>query len=476
MQRVILKCIPWPGLPLLSFILGFISSLSSASAASVELAWNRNPEKNIAAYEIRYGTQSGNYPFKFDAGNEISASIDNLEPGVTYYFVVAARNKAGTFGRRSDEISYTPRKEPVPKPPSGSITSPASGTTTIEVGGQVNFEGEAADPNRNTTVSYQWTFGESSGIPDSAKLAPGNRRFYQPGTYQVTFTVTNSLGLPDPTPEVRTIIVNSPVTQEISHKKWKLHYVDSQEVSNYAATKAFDGDPTTFWHTQFTNVTLVNEPHEIQIDMKEVRTIDGFQYLPRQDGFNIGDIGEYRFYVSMDGKNWGAPVAKGVFQSSINQKEVYFRPKKGRYLRLRSLSEANGYTDTNVAELKVFRIKKTKKKKSTRSIASSTSFGSAALHGLGASVSKTRKSGDNPPDTQPSITTEVFEGRKYLALTVRKTPGAMQTVQVSPDLVDWFSGDRHTTVITDTDTLLKVRDNTPITRERKRYIRLKSRD
>jgi PKD repeat protein len=482
MQRLILKCIPWPSVPFLFYVLGLIFCLPLASAAIVELAWNRNPEKNIAAYEISYGTQPGIYPNKIDAGNKVSASVENLDAAVTYYFVVAARNTAGSLGPRSDEVSYRPSSGPAPTPPKGSIKSPASATTTIEVGEQVNFEGRAVDPKRKNPLTYRWTFGENSGISDSMKLSPGNKRFYRPGTYEVTFTVTNALGLPDPTPAVRTIVVNTPLTQAFSRKKWKLHYVDSQEVSNYAAKNAFDGNPATFWHTQFTNVALVKEPHEIQIDMKAVKTIAGFHYLPRQDGFDIGDIGEYRFYVSMDGKNWGRPVAKGTFESSIHQKEVHFRPKKGRYLRLRSMSEANGYTDTNVAELKVLRIKKTKKKKSkpsptsAASASSLASYGSPSSPGYGLSNSLVPKYGNHLSDVQLSITTEVFEGRKYLALTVRKTLGVRQTVLVSPDLVDWFSGSRHTTVITDNDTILKVRDNTPITRDWKRYIRLKSSD
>jgi hypothetical protein len=46
-------------------------------------------------------------------------------------------------------------------------------------------------------------------------------------------------------------------------------------------------------------------------------------------------------------------------------------------------------------------------------------------------------------------------------------------VEVSPDLLDWYSGTSHTTVLIDDATTLKVRDNTPVTPRTKRYIRLK---
>jgi hypothetical protein len=47
-------------------------------------------------------------------------------------------------------------------------------------------------------------------------------------------------------------------------------------------------------------------------------------------------------------------------------------------------------------------------------------------------------------------------------------------VEVSPNLVDWFSGDRHTTVLVDDHTMLRVRDNTPTTTVAKRYIRVRT--
>jgi hypothetical protein len=77
---------------------------------------------------------------------------------------------------------------------------------------------------------------------------------------------------------------------------------------------------------------------------------------------------------------------------------------------------------------------------------------------------------------QTSSTVRLADGRKYLTLTVMKSPGDTlldTTVEVSPNLIDWFSGSKHTTVIADDATRLKVRDNTPLTPEAKRYIRLK---
>jgi hypothetical protein len=83
------------------------------------------------------------------------------------------------------------------------------------------------------------------------------------------------------------------------------------------------------------------------------------------------------------------------------------------------------------------------------------------------------------PDTA-GLTTETstdwVDGQKYLVLEVKKpTDGSPFTshVEVSSDLLDWYSGSNHTTVIEDNKNHLKVRDNTPLTSGTKRYIRLK---
>lgn len=71
-----------------------------------------------------------------------------------------------------------------------------------------------------------------------------------------------------------------------------------------------------------------------------------------------------------------------------------------------------------------------------------------------------------------------FTGKsKFNTLTILKSPQhqtAYGTVEVSPDLMDWFSGTNHTTVITDNEKYYKVRDNMPISKDRKRFIRLKN--
>ena len=146
-------------------------------------------------------------------------------------------------------------------------------------------------------------------------------------------------------------------SQLIPKTGWSITYVDSQELigENGAAVNALDGSTATFWHTQWLS-NNTPPPHEIQIDLGHVYSIDRFRYLPRQDGGVNGRIGLYEFYVSSDGVSWGTPVATGSFANSATEKEVSFAAKTGRFVRLRALSEVNGKPWTCMADLNLFGV------------------------------------------------------------------------------------------------------------------------
>ncbi len=76
-----------------------------------------------------------------------------------------------------------------------------------------------------------------------------------------------------------------------------------------------------------------------------------------------------------------------------------------------------------------------------------------------------------------TITSMTMEnGARYLVLTIDKSANLIQPdalIEVSPNLVDWYSGAKHTTTLVDSPTVLSVRDNIPLSQDHKRYIRLK---
>jgi alpha-N-arabinofuranosidase len=134
----------------------------------------------------------------------------------------------------------------------------------------------------------------------------------------------------------------------------KVVHVDSEETvgENGKGANAVDGDPQTFWHTQWQDATP-EPPHEIVIELSSSISIKGFSYLPRQDDEVNGTIKDYEFSVSTDGTNFGDPVAKGSFQNSKEKKTVTFTPVTCRFIKLKALSEVNGGAWTSAAEIGV---------------------------------------------------------------------------------------------------------------------------
>lgn len=133
---------------------------------------------------------------------------------------------------------------------------------------------------------------------------------------------------------------------------WKLVRADSEESSaeNGSAARAFDGSTSTFWHTRYSGGE-VPPPHEIVIDLGATYELDSFRYIPRQDGQDRGNIGDYAFYVSDAADRWAAPVAMGTFAAGSAPQLVRFTPAVGRYVRLVAARETAGRAWTNVAEL-----------------------------------------------------------------------------------------------------------------------------
>ena len=134
----------------------------------------------------------------------------------------------------------------------------------------------------------------------------------------------------------------------------KVVKVDSQETSaeNGSGANAVDGDPSTFWHTQYTDATPTC-PHEITIELVPPAAIKGFTYLPRQDDSDHGNIKDYEFYVSADGDDFGQPVSKGTFENNKEKKTVTFDPKPCHFIKLKALSEVNDSEWTSAAEITV---------------------------------------------------------------------------------------------------------------------------
>jgi hypothetical protein len=329
---------------LVAWIRGWLPSANLASAQSVEEI--SNIQVDITGPDISVPAST-----RVSVSNPTSGAVIHVRiqapPGPNRTIVVAAFNAATPprriFGGTLSGVSLTPGPpvalEVVLVPVftvtvqnqgigSGTVTSIPSGidcgptcSGEFEQGTMLSFKA-ASVPG---SVFVGWSGGACSGaVPTCTVVINANQ------TINATFTIPNT--------------------------NWSLQFVDSQEPLAFgAAVRGFDGATETIWHTQFLNGSPP-PPHEIQIDLGSSANLNGFIYVPRQDGSPNGWIGQYEFYVSTDGVNWGSPVAAGSFANDATNKQVSFTSITGRYVRLRALSEVNGNPWTSMAELQLLNV------------------------------------------------------------------------------------------------------------------------
>ncbi len=81
---------------------------SGADAADVTLAWNAKQSPDIAGYRIYYGTSSGIYTSRIDAGKVSNVRISDLNKGQTYYFAATTYDHNGNESNFFQEAVYNP--------------------------------------------------------------------------------------------------------------------------------------------------------------------------------------------------------------------------------------------------------------------------------------------------------------------------------------------------------------------------------
>lgn len=107
-----LKFIPGTASTRLVFVVLPLLGKFNCTAAPVgmpvaSLSWNASQDPSVAGYAIYYGTNSGSYSMRIDAGTNTTDSITNLTPGTEYYFSVTSYNAAGIESTPSNQIAVT---------------------------------------------------------------------------------------------------------------------------------------------------------------------------------------------------------------------------------------------------------------------------------------------------------------------------------------------------------------------------------
>lgn len=132
---------------------------------------------------------------------------------------------------------------------------------------------------------------------------------------------------------------------------FSINYVSSELPEGGPARNLLDGNPNTFWHTM-RGVTVASFPHDVRINMGVERKLKGIVYqgAPMKNG----RVKDYEVYVSMDGENWGEPVARGTFANTADRQEaLFFAPAAAKFIRLVALSAHDGGDSAAISELDV---------------------------------------------------------------------------------------------------------------------------
>ncbi len=144
-----------------------------------------------------------------------------------------------------------------------------------------------------------------------------------------------------------------PTDGMLANHGWQVTRASSESSANgKVAANAIDGDPRTIWHTSWQG-GVVKHPHELIIDLGKSVEMRGLCYLARQDNGWNGTIKQCEFSVSDDPTMFPKVAARVTLKQTKRPQRMPCEPTKGRYVRLRILSEVNGGPWASIADLGV---------------------------------------------------------------------------------------------------------------------------
>ena len=131
--------------------------------------------------------------------------------------------------------------------------------------------------------------------------------------------------------------------------RYKIEVSSSHD--DYPAQLAVDGNPETFWHSDW----MIGDglPATFAIELPETALVRGFRYTPRAD-MNRGRIADYSLEVSLDGKKWLPWGTDGQFPDSAEKQTVTFaKPVRAKFSRLTAKSDHGGANQAAIAEIEL---------------------------------------------------------------------------------------------------------------------------
>ncbi len=148
-----------------------IFSSGTGLAAQVRLTWDANTETDLAGYRVFSHSTNGSYDYSSPtwSGTENSCTLENLDEGSDYYFVVRAFNTAGVESGDSNEVYYS-----VPQSQNTPPIANAGYDCIIPEGDPVVLDGSASGDPDGAIVAYHWvqTTGPIITLSDTAVAKP----------------------------------------------------------------------------------------------------------------------------------------------------------------------------------------------------------------------------------------------------------------------------------------------------------------
>ena len=169
-------------LVVLSAILSTLVLAHTASADTIALMWDPNPEPEVVGYVVHVGTQSGTFTEHYDVGPTTTWSFATAVSGQRYCFAVSAYFAGPIEGPLSNEACGYSSAPPI-------LTNP--GTQTSTRGQPATLQLVGSDPSGDP-VSYSAT-GLPPGLSLMASTGFISGTPTTAGTYTATATVSNGV-------------------------------------------------------------------------------------------------------------------------------------------------------------------------------------------------------------------------------------------------------------------------------------------
>lgn len=184
-------------------------------------------------------------------------------------------------------------------------------------------------------IRTQKPWPQSSGCQgvyklEGLKCSKGNKtRIVYATAFRQTTTLTEAQAA-HPSEE------SKPPPEALERTGWTAS-ADSEELvqENNAASNVLDGDPNTYWHTQWG--TSESQPHTLDIDMQARYELAAVEVTQKQSDAN-GRIKNLEVYLSNDGVDWGSAIHTATLPNDQGTHKLTFASAQvARYFRIKTL-------------------------------------------------------------------------------------------------------------------------------------------